>query len=257
MKFVIRDDDLNYWSTPEDIKLWYGDIFDKKIPVGFATIPFVTPHSDVYTANAKKEDKEFPISENGELVNYILTNPLIDVLQHGCTHETNDGVFEYAASKGLFEKTKRGHAELEKTFGKKINVFVPPHDWISSHGIESIEAENMDCIVGRSTGIRNFIPRWQYVRNFFRMGLHIFARTKPAFPFVLDFGKHKEMCSYRLEAPDVFAGLLDVHTKDGIFVVVTHIHFYTEEKKARLMELIKKAEEYGAEFVLPSQIFTS
>jgi hypothetical protein len=48
MKFVIRDDDLNYFSKPSDIAEWYKDIFAQGIPVGFAVIPFVKPTSDVY-----------------------------------------------------------------------------------------------------------------------------------------------------------------------------------------------------------------
>jgi spermidine synthase len=73
---------------------------------------------------------------------------------------------------------------------------------------------------------------------------------------VLDFGKHKEACSYRLEDTDVFDGLAYAKKKKGIFVIVTHLHFYTDEKKKRLLEVIEKARENGAEFVAPSVLFS-
>lgn len=260
MKFIIRDDDLNYFSKPADIERWYADIFTQGIPVGFSTIPFVKPESDVYTAGASFENKEYPISGNAELIAYVKRQPLIEILQHGVTHETNNG-YEYSKSSGLIEETKRGKVELQKTFDAQFhNVFVPPHDWIGSHGVEAVEAAKMDIVRGRGAGLRNWIPRFQYVAVFCKMLAyrlkHLFKGKVPAYPYVINFGKHKEACSYRLEDEDVFDGLAYAKKKDGIFVVVTHLHFYTEEKKERLLELIEKAREYGAEFVAPSELFT-
>lgn len=259
MRFVIRDDDLNYFSKPADIERWYTDIFSEKIPVGFSAIPFVRPESDVYTAGAKAEDKEYPIGENAELVAYVKDNSLIEILQHGATHETKDG-YEYARTSGLFEDTRRGNEELHKVFGEKFrNVFVPPHDWIGSHGVRAVEASGMNIIRGRGAGLRNWIPRLAYLRIFctilaFRLA-HIYKKPFPAYPYVLDFGAHKEACSYRLEDTDVFDGLAYAKQKDGVFVVVTHLHFYTDEKKERLLRLIEKAREYNADFVTPNSLF--
>jgi len=255
MKFIIRDDDLNYFSKPADIEVWYKEIFAQNIPVGFSTIPFVKAYSDVYVKPNESTDREYPISENKDLVEYVKSNTFMEVLQHGCTHETKNGVYEYAKNEGLFGDTKRGKEELEKAFGKKVNIFVPPHDWISSHGIKAVEAQNMNIILGRSSGLRNFIFRWQYLINLFRTGLHINSTRKFAYPYVLDFGKHKEICSYRLEDVDVFEGLEYIHQKNGVFVVVVHLHSYDQTKKEILKKLIDIGIEYGAEFVHPSRIF--
>lgn len=261
MKFVIRDDDLNYFSKPEDIQRWYTDIFSKDIPVGFATIPFVKPESDVYTGGAEFESREYAVHENEELVLYVKNNPSIEILQHGTTHETVNGVYEYARILSK-DETKRGREELERTFDKTVNIFVPPHDWIGTSGIKSVENAGMNIIRGRGAGLRNVILRWEYVTVFVRMLFfkvrHLIAGRKVlAYPFVLNFGKHKEMCSYRLEDTDVFEGLAYAHKRNGIFVVVTHLHFYTEEKKERLLALIQKAKEYNAEFIRPSEIFSA
>lgn len=258
MKFVIRDDDLNYFSTPEDIELWYEDLFAQNIPVGFAAIPYVKPISDVYTGIESFEDREYPISKNEDLVSYVKQNQLIEILQHGTTHETVRGVFEYAGTISRYE-ARRGRDELERAFGRAVTVFVPPHDWIGSNGVRSVEAADMNIIRGRGAGLRNWILRWQYISIFMQMLFyrisHVFKHKAPAYPQVIDFGKHKEACSYRLEDTDVFEGLRYVHQKDGIFVVVVHLHSFTQEKKNRLTSLIAEARTYGAEFLRPSALF--
>jgi len=260
MRFVIRDDDLNYFSKPADLERWYADIFAEHIPVGFSAIPFVKPVSDVYTAGAEAEEKEYPIHGNLELVEYVKSQPLMEILQHGATHETKDG-YEYSRASGLFDDTQRGKEELQNTFGAQFkNVFVPPHDWIGSHGVLAVEAVHLDIIRGRGAGLRNWILRFAYLRIFLMMVVfrltYAFRATFPAYPFVLDFGKHKEACSYRLEDTDVFDGLAYAKQKGGIFVVVTHLHFFTDEKKERLLRLIEKAREQGVEFVAPSALFS-
>tara|TARA_R110000824_G_scaffold401771_1_gene615937 strand:+ start:590870 stop:591658 length:789 start_codon:yes stop_codon:yes gene_type:complete len=261
MKFVIRDDDLNYFSAPEDIDRWYSDIFAQSIPVGFSTIPFVKPTSDVYTAGAKAEEREYSIVNNEKLISYVQNNPLIEILQHGTTHETKGGIYEYQNKDLSRGEARRGREELERAFGIPVPVFVPPHDWISTAGVRAVEAADMNVIRGRGAGLRNFLPRLAYVSVFIRMLLfkltHILRGKVPAYTKVLDFGKHKEVCSYRLEDTDVFQGLEYAYKKNGIFVVATHVHFYTEEKKERLLRLIHRARELNADFVYPSDLFDS
>lgn len=260
MRFVIRDDDLNYFSTPADIERWYSGVFAECIPVGFSTIPFVMPESDVYTGGATYVEREYPLHENGPLVEYVKREPLIEILQHGTTHRTIEGRYEY---QGLVARgtTRRGREELERAFGQDVSIFVPPHDWIGTSGVLDVEEAGMDIIRGRGAGLRNLILRPAYAAVFLRMlafrARHAFSRRAPAYPHVLDFGKHREACSYRLEDEDVFAGLEHAHAQSGHFVVVTHLHFYTEGKKERLAALIQRGRELGASFVPPSALFSN
>ncbi len=259
MKFVIRDDDLNYFSKPADIERWYSDIFAQGIPVGFSAIPFVKPISDVYTNDAPREDREYPISQNTELVTYVRGNPLIEILQHGTTHETRKGVFEYAGQVPPRE-AKRGREELEHAFGTSVDIFVPPHDWLGTSGVHAVEAAGMNVIRGRGAGLRNWIFRPHYILNFFRMltykTWHSLTGKVPAYPYILDFGRHEEACSYRLEDTDLFEGLTYAQKKKGIFVVVTHLHYFDDEKKDRLKRLLTNAHKLDAQFVSPSVLFS-
>lgn len=260
MKFIIRDDDLNYFSSPDTIKRWYSDIFKQGIKVSFSVIPFVKPTSDVYPKNIKKENVEYPISLNKNLVDYIKSNPLIYVMQHGCTHETKNNVFEFRNKKNLFQEVKRGKIELEKTFNKKIKVFVPPHDSIYSHGILAIENENLNII--RGTGSKNIILEKRYIIPFLKMLFHRLKFPKkslmPAYPFVVDFGKHKEAYSNRL-TDNNFESILKkmkyTKKKNGIFILTAHLHDYNEKRKNNLLKIINVAKEMKARFISSDKLF--
>ena len=260
MKFVIRDDDLNYFSKKEDVERWYRDIFAREIPVGFSVVPFVKPISDVYPRNLPYENKEYPISKNKELVEYIRNNRLIEVMQHGCTHETRSGIFEYVKKSGLIEETERGKKELEETFGIGISSFVAPHDSFSSHAIRAIEKSYLNII--RSKGSKNFLLRIEYVVPFLKMFthriLHLVAKKAPAYPFILKFKKHKEAFSVRLDEPlDRLEQYFEyAYKKNSYFVLTAHLYTYKEVKKEKLLKLIELAKSKGdVEFVFPSRLF--
>jgi hypothetical protein len=190
----------------------------------------------------------------------VLRNPYIEILQHGTTHETIEGVFEYAREVSVAD-VLRGKIELERAFGRHMSIFVPPHDWIGKGSLRSvIKAGFASIIRGRSTGIRNVRLDRKYLgifflMLFFKITYRLESKFVPVYPKVLNFGTHEEVCSYRLEDKDVFRGLAYAKRIEGIFVVVTHLHYYTPEKKQLLNDLIAQAKGYGAEFILPSDLF--
>ena len=264
MKFIIRDDDLNYFSKPEHIEEWYGDIFAQHIPVGFATVPFVLPLKKILSFGYKNvELKEYPISENKELIQYAKSNSLIEILLHGYTHEVESRKYEYGAGAKLQEligKTIRGKLELEKVFGCLVKVFVPPHDQIVNVGIKAIENSGLNIIRGK--GSKNFLMRKEYFLIFPQMVLRRlrYLRTSclPAYPYVLNFGKHEEAFSYRLNddnLQELISGLKYASKNKGNFIITAHINSYNKKKKENLTRLIELARELKAEFVYPRDLF--
>ncbi len=260
MKFIIRDDDLNYFNKPTEIEMWYRDIFNLGIPVGFSVVPFVRVNSDAYGVKIERNDKEYSINENKELVNYLKKNNFIEIMQHGCTHEIFNGKFEYESNIDLFERTKRGKEELEKTFEREIKIFVPPHDRISNKGILAVEAAEMNII--RGIGSKNFLFRPQYFKAIWKMSLYRLKfpnkQKTPAYPFIIDFGRHKEAYSNRLNEDnleDLIKILQFCHKVNGNFIVTLHLYTFNQKIKDNLMFLIKMAKELKAEFVYPSNLF--
>jgi hypothetical protein len=257
--FIIRDDDLSYFSKREDIDFWYKDLFLENIPVSFSAIPFVKGSSDVYVGSTAEKDKEYPIGENLELVQYLKDNlNNIEIMQHGCTHETIDGIYEFERKSGLFKETKRGFEYLNNIFGK-IGIFVAPHDSISNHGIKAVEFVGLNII--RSKGFRNIIFRFKYFIGIFKMVIHRIKNfnrfTASAYPYVVDLGGHKEAYSHRLiKDKDLLQKwLIYSASKNSNFIIVNHLHDRDNEAKQILFLLIKQAKDLGFSFVKASDIF--
>lgn len=262
--FVIRDDDLNFFSKPEDIEYWYKELISGGIPVSFSTVPFVKKTSDVYTGDEEGKNKngEYPIGENRELVEYIKHGSRnIEIMQHGYTHETVEGVYEFkkkSEKSDLFKQAKRGLNYLESFFGK-INVFVAPHDSISNHGIKVVESLGLNII--RSKGSRNFIWRPLYITALTKMVIHRLKHRDrylaPAYPYVVNFGMHKEAYSHRLvnDKELLKKWLYFSAKKRGNFILVNHLHDKDEKLKEVLFFLIEEAKTLGFSFVKANELF--
>lgn len=260
--FVIRDDDLSFFSSPEDIQKWYGSVLNQNIPVSFATIPFITLPNDAHVPDGITETTGvFPISNNIRLVEYIKSHPLIDILLHGCFHQNIGGIFEYQKKHGLFEITTKGKRELESTFDRPIKVFVAPHDQVSNHALYALENSALNLIRGK--GIKNIIPRISYCSALIKMFLHrlrflgISRSRMPAYPNIIFLEKHSEAFGIRIETgrENLFRALRFAQQTGGNFILVNHIHDMNQEKKNLMTELIKTAHEMGAEFKSASQLF--
>jgi len=230
----------------------------ENIPVSFSVIPFVKNNSDVYVGELSKNIKEHPIGENIELVNYLNKNNNIEILQHGCTHETINGIFEFKRNEGLFKEIRRGNEYLKKIFGS-VDIFVAPHDSISNHGIKAVESVGLNII--RSKGFYNFVFRYQYLIGIIRMILHrikyINRYIAPAYPYVIDLGLHKEVYSNRIiKDKELLKKWLNFSIeKNSHFVVVTHLHYFDNEIKEILLYLINEAKNSGFSFVKASELF--
>jgi len=261
MKFIVRDDDLNYFSQLEDIERWYRPIFEMDIPVAFSTIPFVVPGSPYLYHGQQPEMKPYPFGKNGELSEYVRHNPLIEVTQHGYSHEPGGIGFEYRRGGDMVEQTRLGKQELEQAVGKPVTVFVPPHDAIDNRGILAVEAAGMNIV--RGTGSKNIMLRPAYIAPWMRMALHRVRfpnkAIMPAYPFVVDFGNHKEAYAVRLNDDNLeflLRALRYTAKCGGNFIVTNHIFTNNEGRMKNLNTLIEEARSLGFSFAKPSELFS-
>jgi len=91
MFFAIRDDDVNYWTKPQDLEKVYGEVLARGIPISFAVIPFA-----VRTYNWGDPDKFYqdenitePVGNNKDLVEFLrryISKGLVEIMQHGYLH---------------------------------------------------------------------------------------------------------------------------------------------------------------------------
>ena len=275
MALIIRDDDLSYWTKIEDIERVYKPLFDRKIKICFATIPFSVRMFNAGNFDIFYQDlEEKPIEVNKKLVEYIkekIDDGLIEIMLHGYNHlyyfesdgkikeATKEnleiprkfgkkikflGEYNYQDYKILKKKTKTGKEYLEDIFKIKIRNFVPPSNQISKDGIKAIIENNLNLsgLIGKKynreitmRGIITFIDR-------------IFWKIKHRniiYPKIADYGKHKELVGYALTPStdlDKYYRQLDFCIKNNYhFQIATHYWELSGELRSSFYKVIDKA----------------
>ncbi|MBI4981954.1 MAG: DUF2194 domain-containing protein [Candidatus Omnitrophica bacterium] len=147
MDILLRDDDINYFTTPEELQDAWGWYFNQKgAKLNFAIIPFVSP-----VEFCKTGTNEETIGKNSRLVDYLkerIKENKVEIILHGYSHASSGKRFEFESnnSQELSEKIKKGKAYLEELFGIKINSFVPPHNAISAAGLKEVSRNNLNLL---------------------------------------------------------------------------------------------------------------
>jgi len=152
MKYVlIRDDDINYFTKTEWLEDLYGPLLERGLPVNLSVIPRTKcnlPLGDprsIYRAREHMENEpfippewrgkgdEFETGENRRLVDFLRSFSNIEVAQHGFAHEYVRGEREFASNdiNYLDGRIRGGRDMLKKAFGRDVNFFVSPWDYLS------------------------------------------------------------------------------------------------------------------------------
>jgi hypothetical protein len=153
--FAIRDDDVSYFTQPWMIDRLYQKAWQLGFRVSLAVIPNIKSIKSNAPRTIRNSNRYFPISENKELVDYLMekiAHDHVDIVQHGYTHSRTDGKPEFAIRNFelINDRLKKGNKLLRETFKQDVTVFVAPHDKISSEAWKSIVQNNM-CLCRRFT----------------------------------------------------------------------------------------------------------
>lgn len=177
MKYIcLRDDDTSFLTTPEQLKLCYGEFWGK-IPVTLATIPFLHGSSEKinefgyevpnsikvvrmreWQKNATVDEiKKFhtfqPIGDNEKLVNELkrlIALGKVEIAQHGVFHRYNEQGPDMQKSQMSFEWVRDGKEYLEKVFDVKISTFIPPANTIDRVNVRWINQLGMNLFISGS-----------------------------------------------------------------------------------------------------------
>lgn len=225
---IIRDDDLSFWTKPEEIDELYKPLFDKKVKISFATIPFAVEMFNAGDFNTfYQKENPLPISENYQIIEYIkdkIKDNLVEVMLHGYNHlysfKCNNitkiatkenllpfreakqkitflGEYNYQNFENLNKKTKIGKEYLEDTFEVKITNFVPPSNQINKDGIKAIYNNKLNL----SGFISRKYNREKTLQGFFTYLdiIKFYLLEKDiTYPKIAKYGKHKELAGYAL-----------------------------------------------------------
>ena len=147
-------DDVNSLTSPDTLKDVYGFLFDSGVPVNFAVIPKLNAAAKTASKDfgegsyepfipetSAGENRDIPITENMELVEFLRSIPKAEFLMHGLTHsgEYPNYEFESRSPEVIAAKIAEGREIMRKAFGKNPWAFVAPQDKYSYEALNQIQ----------------------------------------------------------------------------------------------------------------------
>ncbi len=268
MKLAIRDDDTCYFTKPRDIENIYAGIWDT-VPVSLAVVPFIHSNSDAVPPDRRGgegSDRELPIGENRALVDFIkdkIKEGKLHIMLHGYSHRNYRTGFEYDTGRDLYEKTKKGKEYLEELFDVKIRSFVPPHHALSRCGMKAVVDNNLN-IAGTASLHRRFLFDYRYLTNLakvfaFRLK---YGKRPVRYPYVLDFGDHKEVYCYvvvpKVTLKELIDALYFTYERGGVFCITGHVSSMSEDRtRIQVMkDIVKESRKLAdVEYVSVNELF--
>ena len=277
MKFIIRDDDINYHFTVEQLSKWYDGIIEI-CPISVCIPPFVKGHFFKWAHQAEKHlpyDEEerkrdceiYKIGENRELIDYLKQKLIageIGISLHGITHRNDEGLApvkgnhirgaEFYTNNDYTEYLAEAKSYLSELFGIEINSFSPPQNMINEKGLLALRNNNLSLCTDLITS-RN-IPLWIKSYGIINtLRLYGYRRFKHHnYPFVIKH-KVKFVDHVRLQpgksVDDIKKELDYVHSVNGVFVLSTHSYGFDYKMttcdmtmKEALLEILHYSQKY-------------
>jgi len=192
MYFSIRDDDISYFTKPDDITKIYSNIWDT-CPIGLSVVPF---HANTKTGALSKEywqgNQTYPIGDNKDLVKFLkdeIQKGHIYIMLHGYSHKDEPDGYEFEKGTHLFDKVAKGKKYLEEVFDTPVTTFVPPHNEFSKEGYLAVINNGMN--ISSHVAFRNYplTPR-TFIHKIYQKCWYILYRKK--YPLPIKFLTHVE-----------------------------------------------------------------
>lgn len=172
MKFAIRDDDINYFFSPDELDVYFGGVWEL-CPITAFVIPFVMGQwrenvallESIGPSNISadvverilRDCKPYSIADNKPLIAYMkerITDGKLTVGMHGMHHRNLDDQVpdlrknfaigaEFYTNRDLTESVRDAKAFLESLFDQSIEVFSPPQNALSDAGLKAVVRNNL------------------------------------------------------------------------------------------------------------------
>jgi hypothetical protein len=236
MKFAIRDDDTNYFTSPEELTRSYAQLWDL-CPISLSVIAFVNYRFDkaieFYLTNGRlseeltRIEKVHAIGDNRCLTSFLKKTTKehrTSVNLHGIHHRNNENTKEFYTDQDFTEALKRAKDYLEALLETKISTFVPPHNVLSAQGYSAVINNNLN-LVGWLPFKHRFL-RLAYVPAYLKLVQFRLGYGDNVYPYVLRLGSRSEAMYHSLTPAVSFETLTKAfdfaYRMDGIFILATH-----------------------------------
>lgn len=228
MYFCIRDDDTNFFTTPDDLEHAYGEI-SQLGPVSLAIIPFCRPGTNkAVPEHVQNRLSIHPLHKNRSLVEYLrsgISKGRFEAMLHGFYHDEEHGQPEFAQGSDLVFRITEGRKYLEDLLNTNIRVFVPPHNVIGAEGLCAIAKEGLH--LGGIAGIRGGWPLTSLRTWSLWLRLYYWRKSGGlGVPWVLDLKDHYEIAGNPVTPRSSLQRneeiLEQALAKGGVFCAATH-----------------------------------
>jgi hypothetical protein len=268
LRAAIRDDDTCYFTTPEVLERVHGRYWDR-IPISLAVVPV---HASTRSKGIPPQfwdgDREFPLGDNPELVQFLRTGAAagrLSILLHGYSHENYPDGYEFEAAPDLEWRLRRGLGYLEALLGVDITTFVPPHNALSRAGLRAVDRVGLN-VLGSFYSFRPDKKPFglDAVANYARIAGHR-RRTgrsrqqRLIYPWPLRYNRHAEFGCQPLVPHTTLDELLSAFEEarrfGGDFCLATHYWEIDDRLAGMLDALIAHADRAGVEWVAADDLF--
>lgn len=292
MRFAIRDDDTNYFTTPAELENCYKDVWDE-FPPTLSLISQVKGNwlywvHQIYKDKQKtdwqawrNDDVINPIDKNKELVDFIkqkVSEERIDISFHAKHHRNEDPVLpetrnnnyvggaEYFTTRDLTTEIKEEVFHLNNLLGTDISVFTPPQNLLSEQGYHAVLNAGLNICGG---GIP-FYKKEKDLKGIYNIAKQLLFKVvnrNSDYPRVLRFKNHNEIAYHYPLQPttrlDTLIYDFDMVRKfNGDFVLSTHyvefdypmVYDETITMKRILLDFLDYVSKYKVEKVTLSEM---
>lgn len=252
MRFAIRDDDTNFFTSPADLQRCYGDIWHEFAP----TLCLISKvkgnwakwvhqiYSDKHNTDWQAwtaDNAIHPIENNAALTAFLkdaIAKGKLDIGYHAKHHRNEDAVLpqdmsnnyvrgaEYYTTRDVTDEIKTELDHLNTIFNYKISVFTPPQNLLSTKGYNAVINSGLNICGG---GI-SFYKKEKDIRGIINLVKQLkfkLLHRDADYPKVLRYTHHSEIAyHYPLQPGTRLESLIHdfdmVRKYDGDFVLSTH-----------------------------------
>jgi len=245
--FILRDDDLSAYTTPQEIWDVYSGLIDR-IKVTFAVVPFIDPRGNHF-CDGRGTTTE-PIGTNQELC-YLLRKwareGMAEIAMHGVTHRDDQGP-EFGRNQ--VPPLHPAAEYLASVFGTPPVTFVPPHNTFSKEGYLAVRNSGMSVLGSIPFNFTTRPLSDLSPSAFLRRRIYfIKAGTGARYPFPIVVNGHAELSCYGfLKAnglDDLRRALNFVADANGYLAIATHWWELRDNPHLK-RALIDFLDQYGA-----------
>ncbi len=258
MKFAIRDDDTNYFTTPRDLEEAYSSIWDI-CPITLFLVPYMKGDWKYWVRERYfyyesldfnkywDDNKIYPIGENKELVHFLknkINEGKVELGIHGIHHRNSERYLpevksnrvenaEFFTQQNLSHKLLEAKDYLENVFKQNISVFSPPQNLVSSKGAKAVKNCNLSIIRNRE--------KKRIILNIYEIGFSntvkilshgiqksFFKNTSDHYPHILKKGNTVEITHYSFHPAtnlkNLKRNIYMINKQEGVFVLSTHYY---------------------------------